>query len=102
MNYFRSATYEPINLADRISLDANDTGTSNFGLGHSEQYKFTESKTAVDFYDLNKVVNNIHLDFDNSQPAQNLKVKISFTDGLIASCMKPIFQRRNIPLAFLK
>ena len=81
MNYFRSATYEPINLADRISLDANDTGTSNFGLGHSEQYKFTESKTAVDFYDLNKVVNNIHLDFDNSQPAQNLKVKISFTDA---------------------
>ena len=81
MNYFRSATYEPINLADRIALDANDTGTSNFGLGHSEQYKFTESKTAVDFYDLNKVVNNIHLDFDNSQPAQNLKVKISFTDA---------------------
>lgn len=81
MNYFRSATYEPINLADRISLDSNDTGTSNFGLGHSEQYKFTESKTAVDFYDLNKVVNNIHLDFDNSQPAQNLKVKISFTDA---------------------
>lgn len=25
MNYFRSATYEPINLSDRISLDANDT-----------------------------------------------------------------------------
>lgn len=81
MNYFRSQNYEPINLADRISLDANDTGTSNFGLGHSEQYKFTESKTAVDFYDLNKVVHNIHLDFDNSQAAQNLKVKISFTDA---------------------
>lgn len=86
------------NLADRISLDANDTGTSNFGLGHSEQYKFTESKTAVDFYDLNKVVNNIHLDFDNSQPAQNLKVKISFT----VLRMKPIFQRQNTRLGFLK
>ena len=39
MNYFRSQNYEPINLADRISLDANDTGTSNFGLGHSEQHQ---------------------------------------------------------------
>ena len=81
MNYFRSANYDPVNLEDRITLDANDTGTSEFGLGHSEQFKFTESNTAVDFYDLNKVVNNIHLDFDNSQPAQNLKVKISFTDA---------------------
>ncbi len=81
MNYFRSANYDPVNFEDRITLDANDTGTSEFGLGHSEQFKFTESNTAVDFYDLNKVVNNIHLDFDNSQPAQNLKVKISFTDA---------------------
>ena len=80
MNYFRSADYDSVNLADRITLDANETGTTEFGLGHSEQYKFTESNTAVDFYDLNKVVHNIHLDFDNSQPAQNLKVKISFTD----------------------
>ena len=81
MNYFRSAGYDPVNLEDRITLDANDTGTSEFGLGHSEQFKFTESNTAIDFYDLNKVVHNIHLDFDNSQSAQNLKVKISFTDA---------------------
>ena len=80
MNYFRSASYDSVNLADRITLDSNETGTTEFGLGHSEQYKFTESNTAVDFYDLNKVVHNIHLDFDNSQPAQNLKVQISFTD----------------------
>ena len=80
MNYFRSAGYDSVNLADRITLDSNETGTTEFGLGHSEQYKFTESNTAVDFYDLNKVVHNIHLDFDNSQPAQNLKVQISFTD----------------------
>ena len=81
MNYFRSAGYDPVNLEDRITLDANDTGTSEFGLGHSEQFKFTESNTAIDFYDLNKVVHNIHLDFDNSQSAQDLKVKISFTDA---------------------
>ena len=80
MNYFRSAGYDSVNLADRITLDSNEAGTTEFGLGHSEQYKFTESNTAVDFYDLNKVVHNIHLDFDNSQPAQNLKVQISFTD----------------------
>ncbi len=81
MNYFRSLGYEPVDLSDRITtLETTDTGTSDFGLGHSVKYKFTESNPAIDFYDLNKVVNNIHLDLDNSQAAQNLKIKISFTD----------------------
>ncbi len=81
MNYFRSLGYEPVDLSDRITtLETTDTGTSDFGLGHSVKYKFTESNSAIDFYDLNKVVNNIHLDLDNSQAAQNLKIKISFTD----------------------
>ena len=81
MNYFRSAGYEPVNLSDRItSLESTETGTSDFGLGHSVKYKFTESNSSVDFYNLNKVVHNIHLDLDNSQAAQNLKIKISFTD----------------------
>ncbi len=81
MNYFRSLGYEPVDLSDRITtLETTDTGTSDFGLGHSVKYKFTESNSAIDFYDLNKVVNSIHLDLDNSQAAQNLKIKISFTD----------------------
>ncbi len=81
MNFFRSAGYEPVDLSDRItSLETTETGTSDFGLGHSVKYKFTESNTAIDFYDLNKVVNSIHLDLDNSQAAQNLQIKISFTD----------------------
>ena len=81
MNYFRSLGYEPVDLSDRITtLETTDTGTSDFGLGHSVKYKFTESNSAIDFYDLNKVVNSIHLDLDNSQAAQNLRIKISFTD----------------------
>ena len=81
MNYFRSAGYDPLDLSGSITtLDSTEEGTSEFGLGRQVKYRFTENKNSVDFYDLNKEVQNIHLDLDNSQAAQNLKIKISFTD----------------------
>lgn len=83
VNFFRSAGYEPINLSDRIELDSQETDTNS--VGKSVQFKFTETNTAVNFHNLNKEVHNIHLDFDNSQSAQNVKVKISFTDAAHAT-----------------
>lgn len=82
MNFFRSASYNPIDLSDRITLDqVAQPGSSDHGLGKDTQFRFTESSSSVEFHDLNTVVHSIHLDFDNSQAAQNLNVKISFTDA---------------------
>ena len=82
MNFFRSASYNPIDLADRITLDqVAQPGSSDHGLGQDTQFRFTESSSTVEFHDLNTAVHSIHLDFDNSQAAQNLNVKISFTDA---------------------
>lgn len=82
MNFFRSAGYEPVDLSDKATLDLTEPEKANaIGFGQDSSMKFTESSHVVEFHNLNKKVNNIHLDFDNSQAAQNLKIQISFTDA---------------------
>ncbi|MCI8469070.1 MAG: cytochrome C oxidase Cbb3 [Eggerthellaceae bacterium] len=70
-NYFASAGYQPINLKSRITLPYNE---------EEDLFRLTAVDHTMEFSDLNVEVHNIRIDFDARQPAQNLQVKIQFTD----------------------
>ncbi|WP_417133301.1 cytochrome C oxidase Cbb3 [Rubneribacter badeniensis] len=70
VNFFLSAGYNTISLDDELALQQTDDGL----------YKLTAVNHTLEFSDLNTEVRNIHLDFDHEQPAQELTVKIHFTD----------------------
>ena len=69
-NYFASAGYQPINLKSKIEL----------AQGSDDLFRLTSVNHVMEFSDLNTEVHNIRIDFDENQPAQNLAVKIQFTD----------------------
>lgn len=69
-NYFASAGYQPINLKNKIEL----------AQGSDDLFRLTSVDHVMEFSDLNTEVHNIRIDFDENQPAQNLTVKIQFTD----------------------
>lgn len=69
-NYFASAGYQPINLKNKIEL----------AQGSDDLFRLTSVNHVMEFSDLNTEVHNIRIDFDDKQPAQNLTVKIQFTD----------------------
>ena len=69
-NYFASAGYQPINLKNKIEL----------AQGSDDLFRLTSVHHVMEFSDLNTEVHNIRIDFDENQPAQNLTVKIQFTD----------------------
>ncbi len=71
MNYFRSSSYNEVKLDSQIDLPLTDD---------EKQFKFTAQEKSVEFHNLNKDVYNIRLDFDNSQPAQDVTLSIWFTD----------------------
>ena len=71
MNYFRSSSYSEVKLDSQIDLPLTDD---------EKQFKFTAQEKSVEFHNLNKDVYNIRLDFDNSQPAQDVTLSIWFTD----------------------
>ena len=70
VNFFLSAGYNTISLDDELTLQQTDDGL----------YKLTAVNHTLEFSDLNTEVHNVHLDFDHEQPAQELTVKIHFTD----------------------
>ncbi|MEI3230452.1 MAG: cytochrome C oxidase Cbb3 [Gordonibacter pamelaeae] len=70
INYFTSAGYQPISLNDKLNLQETV----------DEQYKLTAVNHTLEFSNLNTEVHNIWLNFDYRQPAQELTVKIQFTD----------------------
>ncbi len=71
MNYFWSLDYNTINLSDKLDLQQTKDG----------QYKLTAVNHVLEFSNLNTEVHNVQLDFDWTQPAQVLKLKIQFTDS---------------------
>lgn len=71
MNYFRSLDYNTINLSDKLDLQQTKDG----------RYKLTTVNHVMEFSNLNTEVHNVQLDFDWTQPAQVLKLKIQFTDS---------------------
>ncbi|MEG0027316.1 MAG: cytochrome C oxidase Cbb3 [Raoultibacter sp.] len=70
-NYFTSAGYNTVNLSNRLTLQETV----------DEEYKVTSVNHVLEFSNLNAEVHNIRLDFSWAQPAQNLDVKINFTDA---------------------
>ncbi len=71
MNYFRSLNYNTINLNDKLELQQTKDG----------QYKLTSVDHVLEFSNLNTEVHNVRLNFDWTQTAQVLKLKIQFTDS---------------------
>ena len=70
LNFFTSAGYNSISLNDKLNLQETT----------DEQYKLTAVNHTLEFSNLNTEVHNIWLNFDYRQPAQELTVKIQFTD----------------------
>ncbi len=70
INYFRTAGYHTTNLDNRLTL----TKTTD------DQYRVTEVNHVIEFTNLNCEVHNLWLNFDYRQPAQQLTIKIQFTD----------------------
>ncbi len=70
VNYFRTANYNTIDLSGKLELQQTSDG----------QYKLTAVNHVIEFSNLNTEVHNVRVDFDSSQPAQLLTLKIQFTD----------------------
>lgn len=73
INYFTSLGYSTIDLTSKLDLQEEHDGDKT-------QYRLTEVDHVIEFSNLNTAIRNIRLDFDFTQPAQALKVKIQFTD----------------------
>ena len=69
-NYFATRGYNSINMNDQLELREPEKGV----------YLLTEVDHVIEFNDLNTEVHNVWLDFDYQQPAQQLTIKIQFTD----------------------
>lgn len=69
-NYFATRDYNSINLNSQLDLREPEQG----------EYLLTEVDHVMEFTDLNTEVHNVWLDFDYRQPAQQLTIKIQFTD----------------------
>lgn len=69
-NYFASQGNDSINLEDQIELRQ----------GSDELFRLTTVDHVMEFTNLNTEVHSIRIDFDSNQPAQNLQIKIQFTD----------------------
>lgn len=70
-NYFATRGYNSVNLNDQLELREPEKG----------EYLLTEVNHVMEFTDLNAEVHNVWLDFDYRQPAQQLTIKIQFTDA---------------------
>lgn len=70
INYYATSDYNSVNVNDRLELREPSEGT----------YLLTEADHVIELTDLNMEVRSIWLDFDYTQPAQQLTVKIQFTD----------------------
>lgn len=71
INYFMTASYNTVSLNDKLNLQETA----------DEQYKLTAVNHTLEFSNLNAEIHNIWLNFDYLQPAQELTVKIQFTDA---------------------
>ncbi len=70
INHWTTLNYDCINLSDQLTLQKNADKT----------YKLTAINHVIEFSNLNKEIHNIRIDFDGNQSAQNVDVKIQFTD----------------------
>lgn len=69
-NYFATANLTPIDLKNKIELYEDVNG----------EFRLTAADHVIEFSNLNTTVENIYIDLDWDQPAQDLAFKIQFTD----------------------
>ena len=70
-NHWTTLGLDCVNMKSQIGLLQNS----------DEQFVISEADNVIEFSNLNKEVRNIRLDFADSQSAQNVDVKIEFTDS---------------------
>ena len=95
INFFRTLSNEPIDISSSISAPKtnriNEEGVSS--------YVLTSDNHTLEFTDLDVAANCILLDFDDSQTAQALRVKIQFTDDAHMSYFDSTEYTEGIPLS---
>ncbi len=87
-NYFRTMGYNEVNLASQLQLQQNS----------AKQYKLTEVDHVIEFSNLDTHIDNIFLEFDSTQPAQVVDVKIQFTDEAHATYFDSTEYTQGVPL----
>ena len=88
INHYRSSGYETISLDDELTF------TETKG----ESYRITAANHLFEIHDLNKEVKNIHIEFDQAQPAQVVPIQINFTDSAHESYFYDTEFTAGIPL----
>ena len=88
INHYRSSGYETFSLDDQLEF------TETKG----ESYRITAANHVLEIHDLNKEVRNIHIEFDQSQPAQIVPIQINFTDSAHQSYFYDTEFTAGIPL----
>ncbi|WP_296011932.1 cytochrome C oxidase Cbb3 [uncultured Adlercreutzia sp.] len=71
IGFFATAGYQTIDLDGRLNLPQDEDGA----------YVLTDMDHVIEFSSLNTEVHNVMIDFDEAQAAQNIAVKIQFTDS---------------------
>lgn len=86
-NYFATKDYNSINMNDSLELREASEG----------EYLLTEVDHVIEFEDLNTEVKNVWLNFDYRQPAQQLTIKIQFTDEAHRTYFDTTEYTRGVP-----
>lgn len=86
-NYFATAGYQPISLNDKLELLQDEDGA----------YLLTEVDHTLEFSQLNTEVHDLWLNFTFAQPAQDLTIKINFTDEAHQTYFDTTEYTRGIP-----
>lgn len=87
-NHYATAGYDTINLRNSIDLRQNA----------NEQFLLTEHYHEIEFSNLNTEVRNLAVLFDTSQPAQEIQLKIQFTDEAHLTYFDTTEYTEGIPL----
>lgn len=72
INHWTTLGYNCVNMSDKLTLQQNQD---------DKTYRLTENDHVIEFSQLNMEVKNLRIDFDGTQSAQNVQVKIEFTDS---------------------
>ncbi len=90
-NHWRSLSWETVTLDAQIDLDQTSDG----------YYRVSASDNTIDFDYLGIEVHNIYLNFDDSQAAQSVPVKIWFTDDAHSTYFDDTEYTSGVPTTYV-
>lgn len=88
MNHWISLGYDPVNLSSSMGITKNADKT----------YTLSEANHVIEFKNLNKDVHNVRIEFDSGQDAQDVGVKVQFTDSAHETYFDDTEYARGIPV----